>query len=56
MADIEQVIRAFFDEAAGPKLEAESDGSLFDHDSNWGFDPAALAAEIEKTLQKGRVS
>lgn len=44
--EIEKIIRAFFDEAAWVKLERQPDGSLWDRDSNWGFDPAELARLI----------
>lgn len=42
---IERVIREYFDEEAGSKLEDE-DGWLYDGDSNWGFKPAELAQRI----------
>lgn len=49
-SEIEREIRAFFEEAADSKLDLESDGSLFDHDSNWGFDPAALAKRLARQM------
>lgn len=48
--EIEKVIRAFFDEAAGVKLDDSGDGWLFDRDSNWGFEPADLARQIAQKV------
>lgn len=42
-AEFEKIIRGYFDEQAGVKLNEEPDGELFDRDSNWGFYPAELA-------------
>lgn len=47
---IEQIIRDYFKEVAGGKLEAEQDGWLTDHDSNWGFEPSVLASRIEAAM------
>lgn len=49
---VQRVIREFFlsAEAAGPRLEEWEDGTLFDGDSNWGFDPAELARRILAAL------
>jgi hypothetical protein len=52
-AEIEKIIRAYFDEEAGVKLSEEPDGSLFDRDSNWGFSPTELARLIAEAM-KGR--
>lgn len=51
---IERIIREYFlsPEAAGPKLDEEKDGTLFDSDSNWGFDPAELARRILAALSR----
>jgi len=51
---VTRIITAFmldYDKGAGFKLELESDGSLSDPDSNWSFDPKALAAEIVAALE-----
>lgn len=57
---IEAVIRRWFAEQAGGKLDDEGDGWLFDGDSNWGFKPRELAEliahEIEREVPNSGVS